>query len=390
MGLAVLTGAGLIPASIEKPAHVHCTIDVMTNAQGNATVSLDELRNETYLNTATSFKICTLNDMQAYGTILDGSGAGIGWIDEIKLSGGIASEDGEYLQVTEGAPAVFETGVANSTVQLDFYLVMSTGVTEVEIKPEDFGGYFYVEAQTLFRREDNGQDMAAELIFPRIKIQSAFTLTMAANGDPSTFTFTMDAFPAYTRFDRTKKRMVVIQILGEDEVGKEQGGHIHEEALEGDTPTYDELNADGTIDSDEDPATTPFNVKGSKKIATVANDVNKADSQANQDQTTVVAKAKSINIITNVDTLKSFASTNPNQGTGKWVGLDIDTGVKDITKVKYNGAQLTQADVDEAASVGVGKGHFVLWLKAESTFPKTITLSGEGKEETTIEITLNK
>ena len=37
---------------------------------------------------------------------------------------------------------------------------------------------------------------------------------MASSGDPSTFTFTMDAFPDYTRFDKTKKVLAAIQILG--------------------------------------------------------------------------------------------------------------------------------------------------------------------------------
>ena len=36
---------------------------------------------------------------------------------------------------------------------------------------------------------------------------------MASSGDPSTFTFTIDAFPAYTQFDKTKKVLAAIQIL---------------------------------------------------------------------------------------------------------------------------------------------------------------------------------
>jgi hypothetical protein len=40
---------------------------------------------------------------------------------------------------------------------------------------------------------------------------------MAASGDPSTFTFTMDAFPDYTRFNPTEKVFFSIQIIGDDE-----------------------------------------------------------------------------------------------------------------------------------------------------------------------------
>ena len=36
---------------------------------------------------------------------------------------------------------------------------------------------------------------------------------MASSGDPSTFTFTMDAFPDYTRWNKTKKVLAAIQVL---------------------------------------------------------------------------------------------------------------------------------------------------------------------------------
>jgi hypothetical protein len=55
--------------------------------------------------------------------------------------------------------------------------------------------------------------MPAEFIIPNCKVQSNFTFTMASSGDPSSFTFTMDAFPDYTRFDRSKKVLAVIQII---------------------------------------------------------------------------------------------------------------------------------------------------------------------------------
>ena len=45
---------------------------------------------------------------------------------------------------------------------------------------------------------------------------------MASSGDPSTFTFTMDAFPGYTYFDQTKKVLCVIQVLEDNEAAKVQ------------------------------------------------------------------------------------------------------------------------------------------------------------------------
>ena len=55
--------------------------------------------------------------------------------------------------------------------------------------------------------------MPAEITIPNVKIQSNFTFSMASTGDPSTFTFTMDAFPGYTVFDPTKKVLCVIQVV---------------------------------------------------------------------------------------------------------------------------------------------------------------------------------
>ena len=57
--------------------------------------------------------------------------------------------------------------------------------------------------------------MPAEFIIPNCRIQSNFTFTMASSGDPSSFTFTMDCFPDYTRFDKTKKVLCVLQIAGD-------------------------------------------------------------------------------------------------------------------------------------------------------------------------------
>ena len=37
---------------------------------------------------------------------------------------------------------------------------------------------------------------------------------MAGSGDPSTFTFTVDAFPDYTRFNQTEKVLADIQVIG--------------------------------------------------------------------------------------------------------------------------------------------------------------------------------
>lgn len=103
-----------------------------------------------------------------------------------------------------------------TTVLIDYYVEKASGVTQVDITPETFGGNFYIEASTLFRDQVSGMDMPAEFIIPNGKVQSNFTFTMASSGDPSTFTFTVDAMPDYTRFDKTKKVLAAIQIITEE------------------------------------------------------------------------------------------------------------------------------------------------------------------------------
>ena len=100
------------------------------------------------------------------------------------------------------------------SVIVDYYTEHASDAMQIEITADKFGGNYYLEASTLFR-DQRGVDMPAEFIIPNCKIQSNFTFTMASSGDPSTFTFTMDAFPDYTRFDRSKKVLAAIQVIKE-------------------------------------------------------------------------------------------------------------------------------------------------------------------------------
>ncbi len=113
------------------------------------------------------------------------------------------------------------------------------------------------------------------------------------------------------------------------------------------------------------------------KLATAPNDANKTESQANQDAVTVSQNGNTITITGSLNALNSFASTNPAQGSGKWIGLDLNTGLDTIVGATWGDSyELTQADADEAASVGLGAGHIIFWTKAED-LPKTIKVNGK-------------
>lgn len=116
------------------------------------------------------------------------------------------------------------------------------------------------------------------------------------------------------------------------------------------------------------------------KLATAPNDVNKEASQANQNAISVEQDGASVVVKGSLDALNTFASTNPSQGEGKWIGLDIETKANSIVDVKWNGSQLGAEDVIESASVGLAQNHIIFWAKAEA-LPRTITLSSEGFDD---------
>ena len=136
---------------------------------------------------------------------------------------GWTENEGDHQYAVEAALIAKFNG---AVVLVDYYTEKKSGARQIEITPDKFGGNYYLEASTLFR-DTNGVDMPAEFIIPNCKIQSNFTFTMASSGDPSTFTFTMDAFPDYTRFDKSKKVLAAIQII---DVAGSMSLHRHQTA----------------------------------------------------------------------------------------------------------------------------------------------------------------
>jgi len=202
LGFAILSGAGILKAGAGKTVYVHTTATQVVGTDGTIDLTDALGANEKIDDNSPVFAM-----VMSQGSI------------ESMLSGLEVDATGKKLTGAIKAGTVNGEEVANiyagKTVFVDFYVAKTEGVTEMSIDMENFAGYYYVEASTLFRRQSDGKDLPAELIFPNVKIQSNFTFTMAATGDPSTFTFTMDAMPGYTRFDRTKKVLCVMQVVDE-------------------------------------------------------------------------------------------------------------------------------------------------------------------------------
>ena len=195
IGFSILSGAGLFKGS-EKTTevHVHATSTAYTS---NGSIDLSDALGSSEL-------ICATAPIFVSITEADGS---------------ITGELIENVTVDETGKKIIGASIeAGKTVLVDYYIIKQAGnVSELQIDAENFAGYYYVEASTLFRDQNTGKDMPAEITIPNVKIQSNFTFTMAATGDPSTFTFTMDAFPGYTYFNPSKKVLCVIQVVEDSE-----------------------------------------------------------------------------------------------------------------------------------------------------------------------------
>lgn len=200
LGFSILSGAGIVEATGSKAINVHMTSRVEgTVSGGSVTVDLSKVipTNGTLLG----------EEENIYGFILDNSG---------NISERLKNKSVDRNQIT------FNEVQADGKVIIlvDYYVAMKSGVQQLEVTPDKFAGSYYLEASTLFRRQEDGVDMPAQFVIPNVKIQSAFNFSMASTGDPSTFTFTMDAFPDYTKFDKTKKVLFALQIV-EDFQGQE-------------------------------------------------------------------------------------------------------------------------------------------------------------------------
>ena len=123
--------------------------------------------------------------------------------------------------------------------------------------------------------------------------------------------------------------------------------------------------------------------------ARLAPSLTDAVAAANNGKANVALEDGVITITADVNELAESTSSNPAQGTHKWIGLGIGTGLTSVAQAKFNGEQLTDADASEAVSVGLDQpGEFVLYVKSEELVetPRIITLKADGYGETSITI----
>ena len=241
VSFAMLSGAGVVKGANNEYIHFHQTTMATINSSG--VISLDDAleAGETIDGVAPLYIMKT----DTHGDLTG----------EIQSSYSVTTTANTTTGAKVGRTLEYSgssTAPSSGTVMVDYYVKKPANtVTELQIDAGHFGGYFYVEADTLFRRQSDGKDLPANLTFPNVKIQSNFTFSMAATGDPSTFSFTMDAFPGYTYFDRTKQVLCAIQIVDDATVTGETAKSVfpHPSGFNIAESVYDSV--DGTTDGGE-------------------------------------------------------------------------------------------------------------------------------------------
>lgn len=223
LGFQVLSGAGVVDASTTA---LHHTVRVQCQAVDSVELSVlgeeDGISPRTTTNTLTitedmlpaGAKVIHKNAkyplakifvmaLDANGEIAsrlkvdNGGGTSGGALAvDVVAAASYNSDIAEYTGAEGIALTITGEALTPGTIYLvDLYCEVKG--TEMTVESGKFAGYYYIEANTLFRRASDGMDVPAQFTIPKGKIQSNFTFTMAGTGDPSTFTFTVDAFPDY-------------------------------------------------------------------------------------------------------------------------------------------------------------------------------------------------
>ena len=106
---------------------------------------------------------------------------------DIKIPTEVKFYDSKAKEVSaEGATAKAKYEAAKATAAYATFDINVEG-QEIVISAEKFPGTYYVTGDTYARSEDTGEDEFFQFIIPKAKVLSEVTLTMEAEGDPSTF-----------------------------------------------------------------------------------------------------------------------------------------------------------------------------------------------------------
>ncbi len=98
----------------------------------------------------------------------------------------------------------------------------SESAIEVTISPSTFPGTYKVVGDTFMRSEKTGKDEPFQFIIGKAKVQSEVTITLEAEGDPSTFEMTLTVLRSTNDRGENEMMKLIRYTLGADESGNEE------------------------------------------------------------------------------------------------------------------------------------------------------------------------
>ena len=200
--LRFMLGGAIHKSSATESVIVRHTEEVVAGDDGKLPLPKDHITGNTLTPTATEgHPIRFIN----YGGGLDGSkkpSAAAGGRTQIVYS----SEDGAVNAMNANCELTFNNtamGISEAKpVKGDhvriFWEEVVTGAAnsdaavEVTISPDTFPGTYRVVGDTFMRSQATGKDEAFQFVIGKAKVQSEVTITLEAEGDPSTFEMTLN------------------------------------------------------------------------------------------------------------------------------------------------------------------------------------------------------
>lgn len=116
---------------------------------------------------------------------------------EIKIDGKIVDQTTEITDVKWYVAKENEEGMVETTTFTKgtvYYATWNHPVaakSTIIITPDSFPGTYYVTGDTMVRSERNGEDEYFQFVIPKAKMQAEQTISMEAEGDPSTFNMSL-------------------------------------------------------------------------------------------------------------------------------------------------------------------------------------------------------
>ena len=98
---------------------------------------------------------------------------------------------GDVSYYDEAGSSASSEAVASGSYAYAVATIKTKGTTKIEINPDTFPGTYYITGDTYARSETTGNDEFFQFVIRKAKVTSEVTLTMEAEGDPSTFSMNL-------------------------------------------------------------------------------------------------------------------------------------------------------------------------------------------------------